>query len=87
MTTGGRLPIALSVELEEIVPEAFNAGSVDGFEKLSNINLSVFSLDGLKSKMVVGPGGWIRTSDLLLPRQAGTARLPHTQSRGGFWVA
>jgi hypothetical protein len=26
----------------------------------------------------IGQGGWIRTTDLLVPRQAGTARLPYT---------
>jgi hypothetical protein len=26
----------------------------------------------------IGQSGWIRTTDLLLPRQAGTARLPYT---------
>jgi hypothetical protein len=32
---------------------------------------------------LIGLGGWIRTSDFLLPRQAGTARLPYTQMIGG----
>src|SRR5215470_10788986 len=30
-----------------------------------------------------GQGGWIRTTDLLLPRQAGTARLPYTLIEDG----
>lgn len=38
-----------------------------------------YNLPRLPGQNSMNQGGWIRTTDLLLPRQAGTAKLPYAK--------